>query len=201
MRFAAFFICVSAAFGMGKGDGKTGAAPAKKASAPKEAEARILAAYIVDSAAEGNRSPSEKMYAEGMYLPQAAAAYFGTPFSFTAKERRLGFDGELPFRVLSESALGAGVRVYTIEARGPGERGGFGTGRSYSFSFPRSALGKDGSVALQPAPYALERAIRLSSVEKGMARLESLRYDEATSIFKASVHIAPQPSASQSIKK
>lgn len=197
--FACFFF-VAAVFGLGKSDGKTGTGQVKKASVTKEAEARILAAYIVDDDSTGIRSPSEKLYAEGMYLPQAAGAYFGTPFSFTAKERRLGFDGDLPFRVLSESALGSGVRVYTIEARAPGERAGYADGRSYSFSFPRAALGKEGSVALQPAPYALERAIRLSSIEKGLARLESLRYDEATSIFKASVFIAPQSSASSSAK-
>jgi hypothetical protein len=130
-----------------------------------------------------------------MYLPQAAAAYFPTPFSVSAKERKLSFDRDMPYRVLSKTALSAGVQVYTIEAPSipaGSEQVDAGDSRSYVFSFPRSALGREGNIAMQPGPFALERAIRIASVPKGVARLESMRYDETTTVFKASVQVSAQ---------
>lgn len=160
-----------------------------RAAAGSLGEPRILAAYVIDDTKRADQGGS-KAFVEGMYLPQAAAAYFPTPFSVSAKERRLSFDSELPYRILSRSDLGSGVRLFTIEtsAAAPALSS---AGRSYSFTFPRSALGRDGETAMQPAPYALERAIRISELSKGVARIESLRYDEAAGQFKTNVYIGP----------
>jgi len=159
-----------------------------KAVAPHIGEPRILAAYIIDDT--GNKN-----YIEGMYLPQAAAAYFPTPFAVTSKERRLSFDRNMPYRILSKSDLKSGVRVYKIEMASVAQdlKGiRYEEGRSYTFSFPRASLGREGGAALQPAPYALERAIRISNVLEGIARLESLSYDNTSGVFKASVDVAAQ---------
>lgn len=181
-------ISVSCAFAGGRSDSYYVAGAVSRAAATLDGERRILAAYVVEDAGSGNQS-------EGLYLPQAAAAYFPTAFSVSSKERKLSFDRQLSYRVVSKAALAAGVRVYTIEApavsASPGKERAEG-GRSYVFSFPRSVLGKSGSGAMQPAPYALERAIRIASASRGIARLESLRYDESTELFKASVHVVAQ---------
>lgn len=159
-----------------------------RAAASSLGEPRILAAYVIDDTKRPEQGGA-KAYVEGMYLPQAAAAYFPTPFSVSSKERRLSFDSELPFRVISRSDLGSGVRLFTIETTAAAPDSA--AGRSYSFSFPRSALGRDGGTSLQPAPYALERAIRISELNKGIARIESLRYDESAGIFKTAVYVGP----------
>ncbi len=148
-----------------------------------EGPSRILAAYIVEDIADWS-------FAEGAYLPQAAASYFPTPFTVSAKEQKLSFDRDLSYRVVSKTALSAGVRLYTIEASVPSGKDRPEGGRSYVFSFPRSALGKAGGSVQQPAQFALERAIRIASAAKGVARLESLSYNESTALFKASVHVA-----------
>lgn len=185
---AAAVLAVFPTFAGGGRETKRDARTAVKAAVPSTGEPRILAAYIIDDA--GNKS-----YVEGMYLPQAAAAYFPTPFSVSSKERRLSFDRDMPYRILSKADMKAGVKVYTIETSSfavdfKGRR--YEEGRSYTFSFPRSSLGREGAAALQPAPYALERAIRISNVQEGLARLESLRYDETSGVFKVSVNIAAQ---------
>ncbi len=156
-----------------------------KASASSVGGPRIFAAYVV---AEPGRLE------EGSYLPQAAAAYFPTAFSVSAKERRLSFDTNLSYRVVSKSDLSSGVLVYTIEAPAPGgaAEDRLEGCRTFSFSFPRSALGGSEGIVLQPAPYALERAIRMSELAKGVVRLESLRYDESSRVFKASVSVSGQ---------
>ena len=153
-----------------------------RAAATIEGSRRTLTAYIVEDVADWS-------FAEGAYLPVATAAYFPTPFSISAKERKLSFDRDLSYRIVSKTALSAGVRLYTIEAAVPSGKERPEGGRSYVFSFPRSALGKSGGAALQPAQFALERAIRIASASKGVAHLESLSFDESTALFKASVNV------------
>ncbi len=185
----AIFLGASPAWAGGKKDvgGERVRAAVFKADEP-----RILAAYVVDDVGLTKGAANQaaaKTYAEGMYLPQAAAAYFPTGFSSSGKERRLDFNGDLSYRVLSKSDLGGGVLVYTVEAAGKAaERG---DGRRYSVSFPRSALGGEGQAAVQPAPYALERAARMSGLASGTVRLESLRYDAASGLFKATAVAGP----------
>lgn len=155
---------------------------------PGAAVPRVLSAYVAADTAN-------KQYLEGMYLPQAVAAYFPTPFSGSAKERKFEFDRGLSSRILSSASLKGDIRLYSIEVFPSASglpSGAREDGRSYTFSFPRSALGKPGSAAVQPALYALDRAVRLSGAAKGVARLETLAYDEASGAFKASVHVAAQ---------
>lgn len=161
-----------------------------RASSSQVGKARILAAYVVDDSRKSDQAGANA-FAEGMYLPQAAAAYFPTPFSVSSRERKLSFDAELPYRILSKSELGSGVLVYTIETTAQAQSSS--EGRTYSFTFPRSSLGQSGAAGMQPAPYALERAIRISELTKGVARLESLRYDEASGVFKTNVRVSPLP--------
>jgi hypothetical protein len=156
-------------------------------------EPRILAAYIVDDVrlkADESNKVAAKTYAEGMYVPQAAAAYFPTGFSVSGKERRLDFNDDLTYRVLSKTDLGGGVLVYTVEASGRAAEAG--DGRRYSVSFSRSALGGEGKTAIQPAPYALERAARMSGLSSGKVRLESLKYEAASGLFKATAVAGPK---------
>jgi hypothetical protein len=188
--FLAILLGASPAWAGGKKD--AGGGERVRAAVFKADEARILAAYIVDDVgltAGGANKASAKTYAEGMYVPQAAAAYFPTGFAITGKERRLDFNDELAYRVLSKSDLGGGVLVYTVEASGRAAESG--DGRRYSVSFPRSALGGEGKAAIQPAPYALERAARMSGLSSGLVRLESLRYDADACLFKATAVAGP----------
>ena len=186
---AVFLAVVSpAAFAGGGKDSARDPQPVVKASANQRGEPRIIAAYVIDDSSNRN-------FAEGMYLPQAAAAYYPTPFSVTSKERRFSFDQNLPYRILSKSELKSGVHLYTLETNPftvdfNGMQ--YDDGRTYTFSFPRSSLGRDGGTAQQPASYALERAIRISAIQKGLVRLEALRYDETTEVFKVSVNVTPQ---------
>ncbi len=186
----AILLGASPAWAGGKKD--VGGGERVRAAVFKADEPRILAAYIVDDVGMSKGASNEaaaKTYAEGMYVPQAAAAYFPTGFSTSGKERRLDFKGDLNYRVLSKSDLGGGVLVYTVEAAGKAaERS---DGRRYTVAFPRSALGGGGSAAIQPAPYALERAARMSGLPSGTVRLETLRYDAESGLFKATAVAGP----------
>lgn len=156
---------------------------------PRLKNQRVLSVYVVDDTPQGDRGAG-KAWVEGMYLPQGAASYFPTQFTVSEGRSRLSFDASLPYRVLSKEDLGARVRRYSIEmsvAAAPLP----GSGKFYSFTFPRSALGGEGRVALQPAPYALERGIKLSNRSGGVVQLGAFRYDADAELFKAVVYVGP----------
>lgn len=193
-KFALALSAVLAAlpcFAAGSRDAPASGGAASRASGSLPAEPRVFAAFVVeDPEGEGSKA-SAKLYAEGMHVPQALAAYAPTAFAVAAKERRLSFSAELPYRVLSRADLGDGVFSYSLETsavpRGPRPAGA----KLYKISFPRKALGGSAS-AVQPAPYALERAARMTGLSSGWARLESLTYDSESGMFRASVAAGPQ---------
>ncbi|HCM25142.1 MAG: hypothetical protein A2Z99_06210 [Treponema sp. GWB1_62_6] len=174
---AFLLVVVSSCAALGsREERKNGSAQTLKAGVQRSAEPRLLAAYVVDDIGSGTSidKNSERNYIEGSYVPQAVAAYFPTRFSASGNDRRLSFDQDLSFRVMSNDDLGEGVRVYTVETWTAVTAGG--GGKRYSISFPRSALGAVGGSAVQPAPYALERAARMTGATSGMVRLETLKY-------------------------
>ncbi len=182
-----FFVHAACASGGSELTPYDGSAAVRPAETGKGAPLTISAFVITDTE---NRS-----YTDGMYVPMAAAAFLPTSFSVSAKDRRLAFDHSLPYRVLSRSTLKGDVVLYALELPAfvvdfKGKR--YDESRTYTFAFPRGALGKPGGVQTQPSQYAIERAIRIASVSDGLARIESLRYDEASEIFKASVVVAAQ---------
>ncbi|GAB1483539.1 hypothetical protein MASR2M78_23550 [Treponema sp.] len=152
-------------------------------------QSRILAAYILDDTASSANPTSAKLYLEGFYVPQATAAYFPTDFSITEKERRLAFDTNLAYRVMAKASLGNGVLVYTVETTGFDNK--MAAGKRYTIAFALKSLGTEAGSAVQPAPYALERAARMSGLKSGKVRLESVQYDEASKLFKALVVVSP----------
>lgn len=183
---------VSACLLPGPKDGGRGSAaegPAKAAVFRRE-EPRLLSVYVVGRGGTLPKGGSaEALYIEGMYIPQAAAAYYPTRFTFSDKGRRLVFLADLSYRVLDKAELGSGVTVYTVETAAAASEGS--GARRYTVSFARSALGSESGESTQPAPYALERGARLSGLASGTARLESLRFDEGSGLFKAVVVVSP----------
>lgn len=165
---------------------------AVKAAVFRREEPRLLPVYVVGrGGALPKGGSAEALYIEGLYIPQAAAAYYPTRFSFSEKGRRLMFLADLSYRVLDKADLGSGVTVYTVETSAAASEGS--GARRYTVSFARSALGSESGESTQPAPYALERGARLSGLASGTARLESLRFDEKSGLFRAVVVVSPTP--------
>lgn len=151
-------------------------------------ESRTLAVYVVGKI-NNEKNSGQTLYTEGMYVPQGAAAYFPTRFSFVGKERKLQFLGDISYRIVAKTELRADVLVYTVQASGNAKDAG--PGYRYTVSFPRSALGPDNAEAIQPATYALERGARMSNRQSGTVRLETLSYDEGSAMFKAVTVVVP----------
>lgn len=187
-----FFGCLSSNTDSGTtadrvGSGGSAANPVKAAVFLPD-ESRTLAVYVVGKM--GNEKASgQSLYAEGMYVPQGTAAYFPTRFSFVGKERKLQFLGDISYRIMAKAELRSDVLVYTVQASGSAKESGIGY--RYTVSFPRSALGPENAEAVQPATYALERGARMSNRQSGTVRLESLRFDEGSSMFKAVTVVVP----------
>ena len=161
-----------------------------KAGVFRPGDFRTLSAFVVGSPAPGSKEAMTK-YAENMYVPQAAAAYFPTKFIFSEKERRLVFLTDFSYRIVKKHDLGQGVTVYTVEAAASAQDRE--DGKRYIVSFPRTALGPETGESVQPAPYALERGARMSGLKSGTARLESFGFDPKTGLFRAQVIAVPEP--------
>jgi hypothetical protein len=151
-------------------------------------ESRTLAVYVVGKITS-EKTSGQSLYTEGMYIPQGAAAYFPTRFSFAGKERKLQFLGDISYRIMAKTELRTDVLLYTVQASGNAREAG--PGYRYTLSFPRSALGSDNAEAIQPATYALERGARMSNHQSGTVRLEALRFDEGAAMFKAVTVVVP----------
>ncbi len=182
LSLAVFFGCASGTWAPGRGGQDSG--EAVKAAAFPQNQPLLLKVYIIEGAS-AEVSAGAKLYAEGMYVPQGAAAFFPTRFELSGKERRLLFTTDLAYRIMARTELGGGVWVYTVEASLPAREEA--SGRRYTVSFPRGALGPEGGESVQPASYALQRGIRLANLDQGLVRLESLGFDENAGMFKAVV--------------
>jgi len=182
VSLVAFMGCASGSWALGRGD--KGSGESVKAAVFPQNQPLLLKVYIIEGvSAEG--SAGAKLYTEGMYVPQGAAAFFPTRFELSGKERRLLFTTDLAYRIMARTELGGGVWVYTVEASLPAREEA--SGRRYTVSFPRSALGPEGGESIQPASYALQRGIRMAGLDQGLVRLESLGFDENAGMFKAVV--------------
>ncbi len=177
LSLVALLGCVSDSWARGKADDRSG--QAVKAAVFLEDQVLILKVYVIEGAG------TAKLYTEGMYVPQGAAAFFPTRFALSGKERRLLFTTDLSYRILSRAELAAGVAVYTVEASTAAREAARGI--RYTVSFPRSALGPESGESVQPATYALQRGIRMAALDAGTVRLESLAFDEHAGMFKAVV--------------
>jgi len=178
------FISLMAFIGCASGSWASGRAekvPVEEVitTVPPQKQPILLKVYVVESAT------SARIYTEGMYVPQGAAAYFPTRFELSGKEHQLMFTTDLAYRIMARKELGSGVLVYSVEASIPARKDA--AGRRYTVSFPLGALGPEGGKSIQPASYALQQGIKKAGLAKGLVRLESLAFDEMTAKFKAVV--------------
>ncbi|MCX7656161.1 MAG: hypothetical protein N2Z76_06520 [Treponemataceae bacterium] len=182
-KYGIFFLLVvgvELVFSMGKQEGTSSPEPLL-GSAEVGGMPRVLSIYTLAF------TKSEE-FNEQAYLTTSLMAYVPVQFSYAGDKRRFEYPKNGGFRILKREKLDAEVQLYTVELYA--HHWEIPAGKVYRVIFSRDQLGPRQGEVLQPAMYAIERAVRLSGCTKGYAKIQSLTYDEKNRRFTAEVIVS-----------
>ncbi|HOJ99886.1 MAG TPA: hypothetical protein PLW34_10015 [Termitinemataceae bacterium] len=182
-KYVLLFWCiigVGLVFSMGKREGDTPEVTLM-GSAEMRGIPRVLSVYTL-------ALTKNEDFNEQAYLAPSLMAYVPVQFSYSGDKRRFEYPQNGGFRILKREKLDAEIQLYTVELYA--QRWEMLAGKVYRVIFSRDQLGPPQGEALQPAMYAIERAVRLSGCKKGYAQIQSLTYDEKNRRFTAEVIVS-----------
>ncbi|MHC6202307.1 hypothetical protein ACYULU_03840 [Breznakiellaceae bacterium SP9] len=184
--FCVLFSCASKPV-MDKSVGPSEAFASIEARVFEENEIKVLPIYLIWE--PNGKSEAEKLTArrrfEASAIPQQQILFFPTQFTYSEDGWDWAMEADLSKKIVSQEDLGDNLFLYEVETSGL--QNDLGPGKVYKIDFSLETVLDKRKIMRQPGLFALEQGILRANRDSGIARLDSIEYNQKNRTFSANV--------------